>query len=147
MTAEQKRFITAVWNSVRRWGWAPLSVFILHEICTHVIYAYEKWPSVDIPLHIAGGVAFAVFMFGAIEEFARQAVIVRPDVLTRAVLVFCAVCTAAVFWEFAEWESDWLLGTNAQLSLDDTMLDLAMGVLGGAVVVGIALLRSPAKRA
>jgi hypothetical protein len=36
-----------------------------------------------------------------------------------------------VFWEFAEFTSDALFGTQAQLGLDDTMLDMALGIAGG----------------
>ena len=38
-------------------------------------------------------------------------------------------------WEFAEFSSDRLVGTNIQVSLNNTMQDLALGMLGALVMV------------
>jgi hypothetical protein len=38
-----------------------------------------------------------------------------------------------VFWEFAEYVYDRAFGTRHQLSLDDTLLDMLLGIIGGGV--------------
>jgi hypothetical protein len=119
-------------STIRRVGWLPIAVFLAHEICAHVIDAYRIWPSVDIPLHLLGGFAIAYFSSGAVRVFAERGLIREPDPLVHVMLVLALACTAAVFWEFAEWTADRAIGTGSQLGLDDTMLDLLMGVLGGA---------------
>ena len=41
--------------------------------------------------------------------------------------------TASVFWEFGEFTLDSCLGTHIQIDLDDTMSDMAFGILGGVL--------------
>jgi len=48
-----------------------------------------------------------------------------------ALLIFALTGTATVFWEFAEFFSDQLFATHAQLGLGDTLLDMALGIGGG----------------
>ncbi len=127
---------TASWATVRRVGWLPIAVFLAHEVCAHVVDGYRLWPSVDIPLHFFGGLAIAFFVSGAIRTFSYHGVIKQPDTLVHLALVLSAACTAAVFWEFAEWTADNTLGTTCQVGLDDTILDLLMGVVGGAAFTG-----------
>ena len=51
------RTMLAGMAAVRRFGWLPLSVFMAHEVCAHVVDGYRLWPSVDIPLHFFGSLA------------------------------------------------------------------------------------------
>jgi len=105
----------------------------MHEVCAHVVNGYARWPPVDIPLHLLGGFAIAFFSSGAIHVFAEHRLIEHPHALVHTALVFCLACTAAVFWEFAEWTADHTLGTTCQIGQDDMLLDLLMGVVGGGV--------------
>jgi hypothetical protein len=47
-----------------------------------------------------------------------------------------------VVWELAEWVSDRYLGTNAQLWLGDTLLDMLLGLTGGLMFVAVAVRRA-----
>jgi len=133
MTVTVKDYVRAGFATIRRVGWLPIAVLVLHEFCAHVVNLYALWPPVDIPLHLLGGLAIAVFTAGTIQVFSERNLIERPHALVEAALVFGIVCTAAVFWEFAEWTADHTLGTTCQLGLDDTILDLLMGVVGGSL--------------
>ena len=118
--------------ALRRHGWFPLAVFLAHETCSHAFDAYARWPAIDVPLHFLGGFSIAFFAAGALRVFAGRGLVRAPDPILRVLLLFALACTAAVFWEFAEWTSDRYFGTNCQMNdLGDTLLDLAMGVLGG----------------
>ena len=121
----------ATLETLRRHAWLPLAVFLAHELCAHVIDGYRRWPSIDIPLHFFGGLAIADFARGALRVFAARRLVREPDPLLRLLLLFALAITAAVFWEFAEFTADLVLGTHCQLSLRDTLLDLFMGMLGG----------------
>jgi hypothetical protein len=58
---------------------------------------------------------------------------------TRVALAFCWAVTSAVLWEFAEYVTFVPGSSEASTAYGDTLLDLAMGMLGGliaAVVVG-----------
>ena len=118
-------------ETLRRHAWLPLAVFLAHELCSHVVDGYARWPAIDIPLHFLGGFAIAHFAGGALRVFAGRGLVRPPDPLLRILLLFGLACAAAVFWEFAEWTADRFFGTRCQLSLDDTLLDLFMGMLGG----------------
>lgn len=118
-------------TTLKRYSWFPLAVFLAHEACSHLLNAYERWPPIDIPLHFLGGFSMAFFAAGALSVFTGRRLVRRPDPLLRWLLLFALACTAAVFWEFAEWTSDRYFGTNCQMNdLDDTLLDLLMGLLG-----------------
>ncbi len=119
--------------TIRRVGWLPLTVFLAHEVCAHVVDGYSLWPSVDIPLHFFGGIAIAFFVSGAIRTFSEHHVIYKPDLLIHVAVVIGLTCTVAVFWEFAEWIADHTMGLTCQVGVDDTILDLLMGFVGGAV--------------
>ena len=134
-------YLRASLTAIRRVGWLPIAVFLLHEICAHVVDGYTLWPPVDIPLHLFGGFAIAFFSSGVIIAFADHEVIEHPHALIHAALVFSVACTVAVFWEFAEWTADHTLGTSCQIGLDDTILDLLMGVLGGGVFAAVVLMK------
>jgi len=44
------------------------------------------------------------------------------------------VALTAVLCEMAEFVSDYFYHTRVQVSLDDTMLDMFLGILGGSLV-------------
>ena len=118
--------------ALRRFGWLPLAVFLAHELCAHVLDAYRRWPSIDIPLHFFGGLAIAYFADGALRVFSDRRLVRAPDPILRLLLLFAFAATVAVFWEFAEWTSDRFFGTQCQMNdLGDTLLDLLLGMVGG----------------
>ena len=127
-----QKILAAVFAAVRRYGWLPIAIFLAHEFCSHVIDGYRRWPPIDIPMHFLGGFAMAFFLAGALRMFTDRALIRPPEPILRLLLIFALVCTAALFWEFAEWISDHFFGTNCQMNdLNDTLLDQLMGLLGG----------------
>ena len=136
----------AVFAAVRRYGWFPLAVFLAHEFCSHVVDGYARWPAIDVPMHFLGGCAMAYFLAGALRTFQNRALLRAPEPILRLVLIFALVGTIAVFWEFAEWISDHVFGTNCQMNdLDDTLLDQLMGLVGAAAYL-LASLRRHAEK-
>lgn len=130
--------VTWLLTTLREAGWAPLAVFAVHTVAAVVFHAYAKYPLLDVPMHFLGGLVIAYFFHRAIVNASRFGF---PDLdydAVRCLLVFSLVCTAAVFWEFAEWIWDRLFQTHHQTSLDDTMLDLALGIGGGAVFLALS---------
>jgi hypothetical protein len=117
---------------IGRGGWAPILVFLLHVFISLVLNGYVLYPPLDIPMHFFGGVAMAYFLakcFAALPEGA-VAPALRP--FAEFVVVLSLTATASVFWEFAEFTSDTFFGTHAQVDLDDTLFDMALGIAGGA---------------
>jgi hypothetical protein len=124
-------------EAIRRGGWLPTSVLLVHLFLRWVLLLYEEFPSTDIPMHLLGGYAIAFFWERALDAFARQKIVNAPDRVLRWVLLFALVATATVFWEFAEFCGDSLGITHAQKSIADTMLDMALGLVGGIVYLGL----------
>ena len=129
------------WYSLRRViltaGWAPSLVFAVHVVLSQGIGAYEAYPSIDIPMHALGGFVMAYFV-------ARCVALVQAEGMDRAVrraataaFVVTATATAAVFWEFAEYTADAMFSMSAQLGLEDTLLDLALGIVGAVAFVSV----------
>lgn len=116
-------------------GWAPLSVFITHEVIANVFNAYAWWPDIDVPMHFLGGLAIAFFFSGCFRTLPRQDVPAGRLAVLELLLIGSLTATAAVFWEFTEFTMDQLLGTNVQVSLTNTMKDLAMGISGAILFV------------
>jgi hypothetical protein len=128
--------LRASWNLFRAGGWAPLLVFGAHAFASRVLHLYQAWPPADIPMHFSGGVAVAFFASRCFGMLPRERVKRDRIILLELVLIVSLTCIAAVFWEFAEFATDQLLGTNVQISLANTMQDLAMGI-SGAMAFGV----------
>ena len=126
---------------LKRAGWAPALVFLAHMILWHGVGAYEALPLVDLPMHFLGGLAIAFFLWTAYSAYSRSGTFGRPNAHAIAVLTLTSTATCAVLWEFAEYLSDGHLGTNTQKGLEETLLDMLLGIIGGAVFVGIAWFR------
>ena len=82
-------------------------------------------------MHFFGGAGIAVSFSLLLKDLQRMNQIGSMNPFIEFVIILSIVSLAAVTWEFIEWTVDyfWQLGT--QLSLDDTMGDLVIGLLGG----------------
>jgi hypothetical protein len=114
-----------------RAGWAPLSVFLLHVFISRVINGYILYPPLDIPMHFFGGVAMAYFLANSFRALPEDALARWLRRIAEGVFVVSLTATSSVLWEFVEFTSDTFFGTHAQLGLEDTLLDMAMGIIGG----------------
>ena len=128
-------------ESLRRAGWAPALVFVSHMILWHGVGGYEAFPPLDVPMHLFGGLAIAFFLWTAYSIAARTGFFGLPNTTAIAMLTLTSAMASAVLWEFAEFLSDSYLGTNTQKGLEDTLLDLLLGLLGGSAFVAVAWFR------
>ena len=95
---------------------------------------YEIFPWFDMPIHFLGGIAVSITYFLTLKYLQRENYL-RFDNLARIIFVFALVSLTAVFWEFFEFSLTYLTGLGFQGGLDDTMLDLFLGMLGGLLAV------------
>lgn len=142
MTHTLSTFLSASFSTIRRYGWLPIAVFLAHELCSHVINGYERWPWVDIPLHFFGGFAIAYFLNGGLHILDERKILPPLQAWVKLGLLLGLVSTTALFWEFAEFLADTCFGTGCQLSLEDTLLDLLLGMLGGMLFLLPQFLRA-----
>ncbi len=128
----------AVWlswviTSLRRAAWAPVLVFSIHLVALLGFDLYRHFPDFDIPMHFIGGVAIAHFVGMSYRTAARMKLLGEPSAVMFPPMILGLTSLAAVVWEFAEFIADRQFGTLSQPSLADTLLDLLMGLFGGAV--------------
>ena len=121
--------------------WPPILVFVAHVILSRGFGAYLLFPWIDIPMHFLGGLSMAYSLFLALTDLQTHRMISRLDRSMEFILVFGLVGTIAVFWELGEFSMDQLLETNVQISLQNTMQDLFMGITGAATMIGYKVVR------
>lgn len=118
---------------------AIAAVYAAHLIGSQ-LGAYHVWPNYDIPMHFLGG--FTIGMLGIAIHHAMTSAnhVKKVHLLYHGLFVVGFVMLIAVAWEFHEYILDntlviWYDWPKTQLSLQDTMADLALGGLGGALSV------------
>lgn len=121
----------------RRALWPPLLVFATHLFLSGAVGAYRDHPWLDIPMHLAGGAAIAFCFRGALLMLEDRALVERTGPRIRNLLVLALTGCAAIFWEFAEFTTDQLGLTRAQAGLADTLLDMALGLVGGLAFLSL----------
>ena len=126
---------------IARAGWAPAGVFLLHVFISVLLNGYNLFPFLDIPMHILGGIAIAYFLSVSFAALPEGVTAPHSRTLAEFVVVASLTATASVFWEFAEFIFDAIFGTHVQVGLNDTMLDMALGILGGVCFLLVALRR------
>ncbi len=125
----------AIAKAWRIGGWAPILVFAVHVFLIEVLDLYAIWPNADMPMHLAGGLAIAFFTSRCFQAFPHEAVRGSRLAVLELLLMGCLTATVAVFWEFAEFGIDRLFGTDMQVSLANTMQDLALGIAGAGLFI------------
>lgn len=103
----------------------------------NLLGVYGRLPWYDKLLHLGGAILvgwLAFLAIGALQASGR--IRLRPWLAGAAVLLL--TLGVGALWEIAEYAVDELLGRSAQRApgvapIDDTMLDLVMDALGGAV--------------
>lgn len=121
--------MSAVLRLAREAAWAPLGVLLLFAVGQSAGATEEFWWL----LHALGGGAAAYFVRRASPLF--ESLLGRPSALTQRLLAFGMACAAALAWECGEFLLDQLRGTQLQVSLENTMIDLILGMLGALAVV------------
>jgi hypothetical protein len=130
-----KAIIKMAWKILKVGGWAPLSVFMLHAISAIILKVYERWPSYDMPMHFFGGLSFAFFVSQCFQVLPRGLVKKSRSAVLELLLIGSLTATAATFWEFAEFTTDQLFDRNVQVSLANTMQDMALGIAGALAFI------------
>ena len=130
---------------VRRAMWFPLALFVVNIFLSYVLFAYSYFPRLDRPMHVLGGIAIAYSVWRGIDVLVNSGFLERVQPALLAVLVFALTSTAAVFWEFSQFVSDYTIGTNSQVGLNDTLIDMLLGIIGGLVYLGWKGILAPDK--
>ena len=112
----------------------PFAVFCFHLVMVFSGH-YKRHPWIDIPMHILGGIFIAYSFSLALTYFQERKILSDLNVLSRSIFLFALTSSAAVIWEFGEFTLDFFFDTVAQASLEDTMLDMFLGLVGGTALI------------
>lgn len=110
---------------------SALSLLVSIHLLANTFFLYWKYPWLDMPMHLLGGVTIAMGM--ALPYVSRLSIARRFSPLATTLI---AVCIFGIGWEVYE------LGTGTSVYKDgfwpDTILDIAMDFLGGLIGYGVA---------
>ncbi len=119
--------------TLREVAWAPLCIVGIY-IFGLALDLYDLYPWLDMPTHFLGGIAITHFYRSAIWN--SQKVIGDTPPPVQALLAFTATGTTTILWEFYENTIDHFFGFTTVRGLEETIVDMAMG-LSGALVLSL----------
>jgi len=126
-------FFNWILATLRESAWAPMGIFIFYVIGL-ALHLFKLFPPLDIPTHFMGGVAITYFYRSAIWNSQKILGDIPPSI--QILLAFTCTGTTTVFWEFYENFADLFLGTHMVRGLEDTLVDMILG-LSGALVLSL----------
>lgn len=118
----------------------PLLIFILNYFL-FIIEFYKIFSDFDIIMHFLGGFSIAYTLILFYEFFKQQNQIKISNRFILIFIIISCVSLIAVFWEFLEFFGKNYFELFTQADLNDTLLDLFMGIFGGAFLSIIYLLK------
>ena len=141
MKMDSDWIIPVSWTKMSNWirssllqaAWAPLMVVLLSAIADKLFNAYDIFPWIDIPFHISGGIAIAYFSYVSIANGKEIFGPVKISMLRKLALMGTFV--AALIWEILELFIDEYFGMNTSLGWADTLSDIILGLIGGAIFI------------
>lgn len=120
-------------KDLRQFILGPFIVVILHIIAVFAGW-YEMFWWFDIPMHLVGGLAITFSAAVAIQEFKNRGKLSITWKPLNILLLLGLASLAAFAWEIMEFALDIFFHTDHQPSVLDTMKDICMGLIGGAIV-------------
>ena len=127
----RQQLITWIFATLREATWAPLIVFGFYIIGL-AFQLFKLFPPLDIPTHFIGGVAITYFYRSAIQN--SQRIVGAIPLPIQILLAITCTGTTIILWEFYENLFDFFFGTHMVRGLEDTILDMFLGLLGALVL-------------
>ena len=117
--------------TLREAAWAPLSIIAFYVIAL-ALHLFDLFPPLDIPSHLLGGVALTYFFRSGIKN--SQSIVGDIPLPIQIIFAFTCTGTTIIFWEFYENLLDLFFGTHVVRGLEDTIVDMFLGLLGALVL-------------
>ena len=126
----RQHLVTWAVNTLHEAAWAPLGVLSLYAIGL-AFGLFKRFPPLDIPTHFLGGVVITYFYRAAIRHSQKLV----GEIPFPIQILFAFTCTGAttILWEFYENILDFFAGTQMVRGLQDTIVDLSVGLFGALV--------------
>lgn len=117
--------------TLREAAWAPVSVLGIYGLGL-TVHIFKIFPALDMPVHFMGGFMITYFYRAALRH--SQKLVGEIPLPIQVLCAFTCAGTTAVLWEFYENISDHFAGTHMMRGLQDTLVDLLMGLLGALLL-------------
>lgn len=127
----RRPFTTWILDTLREAAWAPLSVFGFY-LLGRSLQLFKLYPPLDIPTHFLGGVVITYFYRVAIRH--SQKLVGEIPFPVQVLFAFTCTGTTTIFWEFYENVLDFFFNTQMVRGVEDTIVDLFVGLLGALVL-------------
>lgn len=127
-----KKFTNWIVATFREAAWAPLAVVGFYAIGLAFDW-YDRFPPLDMPSHFLGGAAITYFYKSAIKH--SQDMVGEIPSLIQTLLAFTSTGSTIIIWEFYENAADLFLGTQMVRGLEDTIVDMFVGLLGALILL------------
>ncbi len=124
--------------------WPPIVVFLIHRVVLSGLNLYAAYPWIDMPMHFLGGLSIAYTVSSGLTYLQEKKILSPLDNFIYLLVTLTSTVTAAVLWEFLEFMTDQLYGTNIQISLANTMQDLFFGLMGAVTLIVFRFIRKKA---
>ena len=119
-----------IFTTLREAAWAPLSIFVAY-LAGLAFQLFNLFPPLDIPFHFLGGVVITYFYRSVIRN--SQKLIGEIPLPVQVLFAFTCTGTTTILWEFYENLLDFFAGTHMVRGLQDTIMDLFLGLFGALV--------------
>jgi hypothetical protein len=126
----QQRPANWIFDTLREAAWAPLMVLGVYGLGL-TFHVFKLFPPLDIPTHFLGGVAITYFYRVAIRN--SQNLVGEIPFPIQVLFAITCTGTTTILWEFYENFLDYFAGTQMVRGVQDTIVDLFVGLLGALV--------------
>ena len=103
-----------------------LIILVCIEFAFIKFHLFDYFPHVGILLHLLGGCFSGLLLYGLGMDS-----LIKTPILLQLIFVLGTVAIAAVTWEGFEWGLGLALNRRMQGSINNIMLDLFTGMIGG----------------
>ena len=119
-------------TTLREAAWAPLGVVGIYGI--GLIFGwFDDYPALDMPTHFLGGMAITYFYQAAIRNAQVYVGTIPP--LVQVLFAVTSTGTTTVLWEIYENLLDHFFGTHTVRNVQESVIDMALGLAGAVVLV------------
>jgi hypothetical protein len=126
----QQRVVNWILDTLREAAWAPLAVLGFYALGL-TFRLFKLFPPLDIPVHFMGGVVVTYFYRVAIRN--SQNLVGEIPFPIQVLFAITCTGTTTILWEFYENILDYFAGTQMVRGVQDTIVDLFVGLLGALV--------------
>jgi hypothetical protein len=126
-----QQYVEWITRSLREAAWAPLSVLGFYALGL-TFRLFKLFPPLDIPVHFMGGLVITYFYRVAIRH--SQKIVGDIPFPIQVLFAITSTGTTTILWEFYENILDYFAGTHMVRGVQDTIVDLFVGLMGALVL-------------